>query len=459
MLLAHLGAARKGDRQSTEQPRPGSHLTLNIKDFHPVGDGKTDDTESFTGALDRLRDGGGTLIVPPGTYVVGDLKVGSGTVLRGNGPNAFPVLLKALKAKSIIELSSRALPNSTAQLHDITIEYLTLRGRSLEDGFSEHIHNINVMGIDKLTISHVRFESFQGDGLYLGTRVRGDNVLHNSEVNVSDSTFDGADFENRNGISVIDCSRCLFDRNEFANLSRSDMPGAIDLEPNQPVEIIRDVSLRNNVVTSSRGAGIAVVIRPEGFHQSPSRILIENNRIQNTAKGILVLWKGNESGPKTSPARVVIRRNQITNADQALILDGAAGFIADENDISVSRQGVQLGAHFGISNMHIGRNRLAHLGVDSGHGIMLFGPVTAVIFEGNSFEDLGSQESDGSAIYFARGSAKDVKFVGNTFSSPGHQTRIAIGSASLVAFTPDSIAWASNILKDGVTAGTFPHRP
>ena len=61
-------------------------VVVNVKEFSAKGDGTTDDTLAFNGALKALGEkGGGTLLVPSGTYLVGELKVGSGTTLKGLG--------------------------------------------------------------------------------------------------------------------------------------------------------------------------------------------------------------------------------------------------------------------------------------------------------------------------------------------------------------------------------------
>ncbi len=78
----------------------------NVKDFGARGDGTGRDTRAIQGALDRCaRDGGGTVIVPPGLYVCGTLYLRDGTnlhleagaTLRGspdladyNADDAFP---------------------------------------------------------------------------------------------------------------------------------------------------------------------------------------------------------------------------------------------------------------------------------------------------------------------------------------------------------------------------------
>ena len=58
---------------------------LNVKDFSAIGDGKTDDSLAFTTALNSLGERGGTLLVPSSKYLVGGLKIGSNTTLKGTG--------------------------------------------------------------------------------------------------------------------------------------------------------------------------------------------------------------------------------------------------------------------------------------------------------------------------------------------------------------------------------------
>src|SRR5215470_18525918 len=78
---------------SVDLPIVGSSLVLNVKDFGAVGDGNVDDTIAFNKGLAKLdSSNGGTLLVPSGTYLVGDLRIASGTALRGMGM-PLPVLV------------------------------------------------------------------------------------------------------------------------------------------------------------------------------------------------------------------------------------------------------------------------------------------------------------------------------------------------------------------------------
>ncbi len=61
--------------------------SISVKDFGAVGDGVTDDTESFRRALEAGK--GKLILIPAGRYALHDLFriEASGTVLRGAGPD------------------------------------------------------------------------------------------------------------------------------------------------------------------------------------------------------------------------------------------------------------------------------------------------------------------------------------------------------------------------------------
>jgi hypothetical protein len=425
-----------------------------------VGDGKADDTAAFAGALSKLADnGGGTLLVPSGTYVVADLNAGSGTVIKGTG-SPLPVLLKRRDAKSILEISSGHIAGSHGVLHDITIEYVTLRGRSVEEGFSEHTHNINVSGVTRLFVQNIRIEAFQGDGIYLGRgRQQDGQIAHNSDVRIADNSFEGVNNENRNGVSLIDCSECVLEHNAFTHVSRPSMPGAIDIEPNERDEIVRDVMIRDNAITGNNGGvgSISVVLYYKDFLTMPGHITIENNRIQDSKHGITVLWQGGAATEQTPPLEMIIRHNFLKEVDGPMQLDGIAGVTVDNNDFSGSRSEVMVGYGLGASNLHFINNRFERIGRNSTQGITLCGPLTDLVFDKNRFIDLGSGRQPGSAIYFARGAVTNVFFTGNTFSSPSRVTKIAIRTANGASLRPETNTWKGNDLQDGVRQGTFAH--
>lgn len=461
-LLVQLVAETSGSNHDTKTTiQEASSLVLNVRDLQATGDGRTDDTRVFANALTRLAEnGGGTLLIPSGTYIVADLNIGSGTILKGTG-SPLPALVKRPDAKNILNILSARHADPDGVLHDIVIENLILRGRSVEDGFSEFTFNIRALGVARLSVQHVRFEAFQGDGLYLGRRQRQNGeVIHNSDVTIAYNTFDGVNNQNRNGISFIDCSHCIVERNAFTNVSRSNMPGAIDLEPNQRDETIRDVTVRDNTISRCNGGGgaISVILNFKDFVTPPGRIAIEHNQIQGSKSGVAVQWNGGMATEQTQSLDTVIRNNVIREVDRPMTLDGVAGITVDGNEFFASRSELQIGCSLGAFGVHFTNNRFERIGSNSQNGITLCGPAADLVFEKNTFTNLGSGQKDVSAIYFARGTTQNVTFAANTFSSPAHVTQVAVRVASGASLKAETNTWTANVLQDRIQKGKFPHR-
>ena len=88
MTTPALAAALLPMRSSAAEPAAGSGhdkgaRLYNIRDFGAKGDGKTLDTAALQAAIDACtRDGGGTVLVPSGTFVIGTTELKSNVTLH-----------------------------------------------------------------------------------------------------------------------------------------------------------------------------------------------------------------------------------------------------------------------------------------------------------------------------------------------------------------------------------------
>src|SRR4051812_7947480 len=62
---------------------PGAMKSYGIREFGAVGDGKTLDSKAVQAAIDQCaRDGGGTVVVPAGDFMVGTMELKSNVTLH-----------------------------------------------------------------------------------------------------------------------------------------------------------------------------------------------------------------------------------------------------------------------------------------------------------------------------------------------------------------------------------------
>jgi polygalacturonase len=74
---------RGANRGARKEPAPSPALTLNVKDYGAIGDGKTKDTLAIQQTIERCAVlGGGEVVLPAGDYLSGALTLRSGVTLR-----------------------------------------------------------------------------------------------------------------------------------------------------------------------------------------------------------------------------------------------------------------------------------------------------------------------------------------------------------------------------------------
>ena len=141
---------------------------FDITEFGAVGDGKTDCTAAVQKALDAASECMGKVIVPPGTYMVGHLKMhGSNVCLEGTSAWGFNC-----SGSSIFSLNDA----DADCMIDISGAFGgTIRGMSLSgNDLGTNIHGVKLYWKkyngggkeDSPTIDDCRIEHFSGNGLH-----------------------------------------------------------------------------------------------------------------------------------------------------------------------------------------------------------------------------------------------------------------------------------------------------
>jgi hypothetical protein len=250
--------------------------TVNVKAYGATGDGVTDDTAAVQAACTAANG----VFFPSGTY-----KVTSPITLKSNnmvfGEGASSVILYTGTATSQGALYANSGSAST-YVENLVVQNLKILGTVATAGFSEFIHLISFSGVRNCLIDNCEVVGFRGDGIYIGS---GDVALqerHNIDVTISNCFIDGVNNDNRNGISVIDGNGVAIENNYLTRCTRSNMPGAIDIEPDaNNYHIIQNISIRNNRIYDCRGGvgAITIFLGIQTYSTPPNGFLVEGNYI------------------------------------------------------------------------------------------------------------------------------------------------------------------------------------
>jgi hypothetical protein len=421
---------------------------LSVRDCGAKGDGESDDSEAFKTALATSS----LVSVPPGRYVVGDLIAQSNQLIQGAGDSSTLIQ----KPSSQYLLSINPQRSGTAHVeentHDIQIEDLSFSGQVRELGFAEHCHLLNINACTRLKINRCSFRGFRGDAIYLGSSNVAGVERHNRDIRIRGCTFDGTNADNRNAVSVIDCDGLSIIECSFENCSRADMPGAIDIEPNQfPFHRINRVIIANNrIARCSGGVGnICLVFSRSRMQHPPTDITIENNVIDgNSLSNGLSLLGAERTGFAASG--ITIRGNTIKNTRSPLLLERLGDVNVDKNIFESSQLSGLISPTRSSTGtgIRIYGNTFKSLGLKSGIGLRALG-CCALDIEKNLFHDCGyAERPNGVALRLEdRGRLPEVR--GNQFlSSVGfHRTAIHLAGFNKTAY--DSLlrgnSFANNI--------------
>jgi len=172
---------------------------------------------------------------------------------------------------------------------NITINGLTFTVHNNGKEFHEFMHTIKLIGVNGMTIKNCKFNDFWGDAICLshyGDTPQTGERTRNQNVKILNNAIIGGDHHNnRNGISIVSGKDVLIKGNTIKNTSRKDMPGGIDVEPNNSAYTIDNIRILDNVLDNIRGGGGAIGLCT--FNNGPaSNIYIERNRISRSIKGI-----------------------------------------------------------------------------------------------------------------------------------------------------------------------------
>lgn len=264
-------------------------------------DGKTDDAK----CINEMIEVCGHVFFPRGTYRMISTydptgKVGSkylksikshigirrsNVVLEGENGAQF------LTTDSLGTICLFSKPNQIDKsISNIEIRNITFTVKNDGENFHEFLHTIKAIGVNGLAIENCTFNDFWGDAICLshyGDNPKTGERTRNQNVRILNNAIIGGDHHNnRNGISVINGKDVIIRGNSIKNTSRIDMPGGIDVEPNNSAYTIENIRIEKNYIESVLSKAISIYIKKDG---PAHRIEILSNEIKGCGKaGIAV---------------------------------------------------------------------------------------------------------------------------------------------------------------------------
>lgn len=393
--------------------------------------GQTNYTVQIQKILDYLRDfGGGTLLLPAKmSLLIGMLRIYTGTEIVA--PDWTSELITSPDSYGW-GISVNPLNGGTSNPDDnqrnIRLAGFSIRGQALVPTFNEHQHLLNMNAVSDLLIENLRIRGHRGDGIYLGSSNTAGLERHNERVTIDRCTIDGVNAENRNGISVIDCSQLVISKVRIVNCTRLGQPGAIDFEPNADLFArIRDVTVEDFYISGGYGSGVACLLRPNATLVTPvTNIKVLKGTIVNKAAGLA--YQRNTLAPAVVPRDGVVYSDiEVKNCGTPFLFDSVVGGTLRNVKFSDCTKQAELGYIYGNRDILLDNVTMERCGTAETNGLRIR-TIDGLKIDRCNFVDCGrSDVASGRAMYFANGTGANISITNTAITSPTGKTTVNIG--------------------------------
>ena len=430
--------------------------TVSVLDFYAngVSGPKVDPTGMIDSTLgvQAAITASNSVYFPAGTYLISNVTLRANTKLWGDG--AASILKQTLTSTFGMLQCDSGSSNVANNITGIVLRDLQLRGTVDTDGFSEFVYLLGLNGVSDVIIENVTFKGFRGDGFYLGSSFTAAIERHNQNIIVRDCLFDGINNQNRNGISIIDGDGVLITGCSFKNMTKSNMPGAIDMEPNADAfPIVRNITIRDNTFANIGGnVGAICAHIPATVTTLFHNITIDNNLITGyVGSGSAVSLNTNRAlGTGSNNNQIKIINNLASGGAGALALFALKDVhVASNTFVDMSGAGnigldTATSAVLDVTLLNNVFRRCGSAGVGIGISV---GTASYLNIKGNKFIDCGTGAVGAAiAIDFSAGSSSFVSLVDNSFLAPGVKTLVAIHKEAAHTFTAATNTFSANVL-------------
>ena len=250
-----------GQRSFALVPAPTFRTSLHIPAARNGlrGDGKTDNTKAFRALLGA---GNRSIEIAPGTYITGNLVIPRNTVLL-------------LDPGVVIKDSGKLGPGD--RLINIADGNVYIQGRGakiLSDRQyyrgGEQRHGIFIYGASNVFIDGVESSDNSGDGFYVGgpTGKPAQNITLQNCI---------ARNNRRQGLSITSAEHMKVVNCIFTHTQGTAPAYGVDLEPNQPSDVLEDIHLIGIQTAENYGGGILLALKRLNRSSPPINIEISGH--------------------------------------------------------------------------------------------------------------------------------------------------------------------------------------
>lgn len=409
-----------GEATTIADPQRTDDTAVSITAFGAVGDGVANDTAAIQAAIDS---GAGTVLIPTGTFSCGNLNLRANLRVQGTGWASVLTFRPGSSWLMSANSFSAGTTNPADNMRGIVLSNFQARGLCDTVGFAEHNHLINLNAVSDVLVEGLLVKGFQGDGLYIGSSNIAAVERHNENVTVRKCYFDGINAENRNGISIIDCTGLLIDDCDFVNCVKDGQPGSVDFEPD-PYNFarIRSCTVQNCRMTGGNGAGVACLLQPQSFNLAGiGPITIRNNVIKDKPIGFTFFGDNAASAAPADSEKdynVTWEGNHVSGGEQSFIFSGVKGGRLLNNTFTDMTTYGEFGYTTGCTDVLVQNNSFIRLATTQTTGIALRW-CKRLRFVANRFEDIGNASGvGGRGVGVLSGVNTYVSFRDNTWIAP-----------------------------------------
>ncbi|MBM7125055.1 right-handed parallel beta-helix repeat-containing protein [Dyella flava] len=218
--------------------------TLNVQNFGAIGNGSTDDTAAFNAAINALPSGGGTIVVPNGTYMINGLtgiSMKSNTRLSLQGNASINEIANSSERSSILKIYN--VNNVEVLGGHFVGERVNHQGTAGEWGYGIDIEGSSTIYVHDLAVSNCF-----GDGVLVSATGSGSTAVLSSGVTINRVQSSN---NRRQGMTVGPVNELYVVNSSFTGSNGVAPQAGIDIEPQTQGNVtnvrIEDSTLSNNV--------------------------------------------------------------------------------------------------------------------------------------------------------------------------------------------------------------------